>query len=148
MVFDTFKLYVFGGGSFLLSHAFMGYALHAKWSTAPRTAWLLMIPGFVLYGIFLLPCLMKGGFPNFTFFAYMNTIMYAASSAATRCGEYGYESLTFLLPYIGYQFFIISDIVLLRKKSTDAKYATEWPVMGTYIIAQILISVGLGLQGK
>ena len=148
LMFYSFSTYAFGGLSFLISHLIMSYALGLKWSNIKPICFVLMIPGILLYIFYLLPSLLKGGAMNIAFFIYMLVIEYASCCSAARLTKYGYNNPVFYLPYIGYQLFIISDCILLKKKSINGTYNTEFQVMGTYILAQLFITIGMALQPK
>ena len=76
----------------------------------------------------------------------MAVIEFTSCCSATRLTEFGYSHPTFYLTYIGYQFFVVSDAILLYAMATELNKRTDLQVMSTYIVAQLLIAIGVALQ--
>lgn len=140
---SKFELYVAGGFFFFLSHILIAIRFGVKWGSIPWYGWLMMIPNLAIVGYFLVPELMKKTLQAALYAVYAFFLEIGACSAVGRICKYKFTCPSYWLCVIGYMFFLVSDVILIRKDSAGTGENRDIEIMGTYAVAQFLILLSM-----
>lgn len=136
---STVWVYVIGGAFFLVGHVLMSIHWDIQWRKLRWYQWLMLIPDLALVGIFLVPVLRTFNSKAIVFAVYAGFLEIGACSSVARIQNTKFFSLTYILGIVGYVFFLISDIVLLKNEMENPGKDMRPATMSTYIVAQCLI---------
>ena len=136
LMFNGEKYFMFGLGSFLITHIFYIFTFSRNWLKTNTLARISFI-GFSLIMLFLL----KNNVGNsliIPIVIYMITITIMAISASER----NTNSESFRMVLLGAILFLLSDSLIAIDKFIVPISFQTFLIMGTYVLAQYLIAIG------
>lgn len=145
LMYDNIICLLIGGSCFLVSHILMIIRLWPKWNYIQFYSYALMIPPIALFICFLYFSCKELDFINGLIFA-LYFLVALVAQFITLFRSYPWYSPTYILCSLGYFFFLISDYILLYGYTFNNSLDYMVEIMLTYIIALILIIIGVSLE--
>lgn len=137
--------YVAGGIFFLFSHFCVIAFFHVKSIHCSFKALLFIIPMLFYPILFIYPIIISNFIEFGSSLFYVFVIMFAGFCSSVRFFQYGETSATFILCYIGYILYLLSDCILLSATFYHSSIP-ECLQMSAYTLAIVLITIGMSLQ--
>ncbi|OHT16637.1 yhhn family protein [Tritrichomonas foetus] len=142
---NQFGFTLFGAISFAISHFAVISFYDIHWLYVPKYFILLVLPGTLFLFAHLIPKIKLEYNHEYFVVLYCIILQFTYASAAARCSTYPLTHPSFLMCYIGYFFFLVSDYFLIKKELKISPKPRRVEIMSTYAIAQTLIILGTAL---
>ena len=131
-----------GGVFFLVGHISMIQFFAVDFKNIPYVSYLFALPPALIMFQLVFTRMKFNKLMDYGCLVYCSTLQLAAFAAATRLSRYTFLHPSFLCSWIGYLFFVSSDICLILNEFNIVQKLLRIPIMSTYTIAQTLITVG------
>lgn len=145
LIDPSFWATAIGAASFGVGHISLLFYFHIHWSLVPYLSYLLILPGFILHFLHLVPKFHFKEKHEYGVVLYCTLLQIGYISSAARLYEYQISHPSFILCFTGYIFFLVSDYFLIQKELKIDDNPRRIEIMGTYILAQGCILVGCTL---
>ena len=133
---------VFGGLFFLIGHISMINFFAIDFKNIPLLAYLLGIPPPLIMYTLVFSKMKFNKIMEYGCLVYCSTLQMACFTAVSRLSKYSFTDVSFLCSWIGYLFFVASDLCLVLNEFGIVQKLLRIPIMSTYTIAQTLITIG------
>lgn len=139
---DDFIFLILGGISFAASHFTMIHFYGIHWSLVPFYSYILLLPGTLFLFGSLIPKIKLCGPKDFCVILYCLILQLSFASATARSYMYPIFHPSFILSYLGYFSFLLSDYFLLSVEMQLTPKPRRVEIMGFYSLSEILIVLG------
>ena len=133
---------IFGGLFFLIGHISMINFFAIDFKNIPLLAYVLGIPPPVIMYSLVFSKMKFNKFMEYGCLIYCSTLQMACFASVSRLSKYNFTDTSFLCSWIGYLFFVASDLCLVLNEFGLVQKLLRIPVMSLYTIAQTLITIG------
>ncbi|EAX99264.1 hypothetical protein TVAG_112800 [Trichomonas vaginalis G3] len=128
-----------GGLSFTIGHFAIIHAFHVDWAHYPIGALVLAFPFIAAQQYKIIKNANFKTVFGWCLFTYCCFLDYALLGVSGRVGQLGFSNKSFLLGYFGYISFMTSDFILISTILGIAKGLCRIEILGTYMLAQLLL---------
>lgn len=142
LLIDSISYTVIGGFSFAAGHLIMIKSFDVKFTDFPIWGILLMVPSLYFHYGVMVP---KVNFrlPESTLMVlYITLLEFALAHTICKLRYVSITDFRFLTCFIGYEFFIVSDSLLLMVELKLSRNMCRVGIMGTYFVAVALLILG------
>ncbi|EAY16025.1 hypothetical protein TVAG_277910 [Trichomonas vaginalis G3] len=144
VLFFNYKFSLLVGGiSFTIGYITLANAFTINWSQFPVIAIFLALP-FIVYQQYKISEFVDVKKPiSICMFIYCCILDYCLIRTAARIDQYGFTNIYFLLGYIGYAIFMLSDFILILTMWGKIKRPCKMEILGTYMLAQLMLIIAV-----
>jgi len=146
LFFKDIFLKAFGALSFGLCHLAIIKYFDIHWALVPWTAYIKYIPLLIGFLVLLVSKFDFTKVKSYGAILYTSFLHIAVLSSAVRSYIYPLTHPSFLLCFIGYAFFLVSDSFLFSNELEIDLKPRRYEIMLTYAVAQGLIFTGVALS--
>lgn len=139
LLWDGILPTMIGGLFFATAHFHMLKIFNVAWKSVSLFSYIMMIPGLAVHFGHLVPKLSFKSAQSYAIIVYCCILEIGLCSAAATLYQLGWASPRFWMSYFGYFFFVVSDFFLLSVHLNLQKTLRRIEIMGTYIIAEVLL---------